>query len=169
MNSVDVMKRYLEDAIAAEQHFEKQLRAMAEEGDHRTDAAIQQLFRQHADETQRQRQRLITRLEALGGSPSAVKSFVANLFNFAPKAAQIGREEDERTTQNLIVAYAIEQGECAMYEGLATAAAAAGDTATERLARELQQEERIAAEKIWAHIPSCAAEALRRVTSLQAA
>lgn len=169
MNSVDVMKRYLQDAIAAEKHIEGQLRSMAQEGDNRTDAEIQQLFRQHADETQRQQQRLTARLEALGGSPSTLKSLVANLFGFAPKGARIGHEEDERTTQNLIIAYAIEQSECAMYEALAIAAAAAGDTATERLARELQLEERSAAEKMWSKIPSCAAEAFRRVTSLQAA
>lgn len=169
MNSVDVMKRYLEDAIAAERHFEGQLRSMAEEGDYRTDIEIRQLFRQHADETARQHQRLTARLEALGGSPSALKTFVANLFGFAPKGARIGHEEYEKTTQNLIIGYAIEQSECAMYEALAIAAAAAGDTATERLARELQQEERLAAEKMWARLPSCAAEAFRRVTSLQAA
>ena len=36
-----------------------------------------------------------------------------------------------------------------MYEALAVAAMAAEDSTTEQLARKLQEEERIAAEKVW--------------------
>src|SRR5690349_2631177 len=99
----DVIRRYLADAIAAEKNFEDQLRASAKDTDQ---GPVQQLFAQHADETKRQHQRLTARLEALGGSPSGMKSFLAHLFGFAPKTAQIGHDEAEKGSQDLMAAYA---------------------------------------------------------------
>ena len=84
--SVDVIKRYLVDAIAAERSFESQLQGFSQEGD---DAAAKSLFHQHALETKRQYERLTARLEALGGSPSTAKSFLAHIFGLTPKAASV--------------------------------------------------------------------------------
>ncbi|MES4793039.1 MAG: hypothetical protein C4321_08690 [Chloroflexota bacterium] len=42
-----------------------------------------------------------------------------------PKLGQVGHDEAERVTQDLMAAYAVECSELAMYESLATAAAAA--------------------------------------------
>ncbi len=160
--SIDVIKRYLEDAIAAERSFETQLDGFSKEGD---DTAAQALFRQHAVETKRQHERLTARLEALGGSPSGTKSFLAHVFGLSPKAAQIGHEKEERTTQNLMMAFAVENSELAMYESLAVVADAAGDAQTAALAREIQAEEKATAEKVWKHLPVAAAESYRRVTA----
>ncbi len=160
--SVDVIKRYLEDAIAAEKSFETQLKGFSEEGDN---SAAQTAFRQHAVETKRQYERLTARLEALGGGPSSAKSFLAHLFSMAPKTAQIGHEKEERTTQNLMMAFAVENSELAMYEALATVAEAAGDATTAMLAREIQAEEKATAEKVWRLLPSAAIEAFDRVTA----
>ena len=160
--SVDVIKRYLEDAIAAEKSFETQLDGFAKEGDN---PAAQSAFRLHAVETKRQYERLTARLEALGGSPSGAKSFLAHVFGLAPKTAQIGHEKEERTTQNLMMAFAVENSEMAMYEALATVAEAAGDGITAMLAREIQQEEQATAQKVWKLLPSAASEAFMRVTS----
>jgi ferritin-like metal-binding protein YciE len=162
---VEVIQRYLQDAIAAEQNFENQLRANAKESDQQE---VVQLFSQHADETRSQHERLTARLRALGGEPSGVKGFLANLFGFAPKIAQTGHEEAEKSTQDLMMAYAVENSEIAMYESLAIAAAEAGDAETERLAREIQQEERRAAEKVWNLIGPSARDAYRRVTTGEA-
>ncbi len=142
----DVLRRYLVDAIAAEKNFETQLRGMAKEGD---SSAAQQVFAQHADETKSQWERLTARLHALGGEPSTFKSVMATLFNFAPKTAQLGHSEAEKSTQDLIIAFAVENSEIATYEALATVAAAAGDVQTEQLAREIQKEEERAAQKVW--------------------
>src|SRR3954452_22886183 len=90
---LEAIQRYLSDAIAAEKNFENQLRAFANETDQ---GPVQQIFAQHADETRRQHERLTVRLQALGGEPSAMKTFFANLFGFAPKAAQIGHDEAEK-------------------------------------------------------------------------
>jgi ferritin-like metal-binding protein YciE len=162
----DVIRRYLQDAIAAEKSFENQLRTFAKETDQ---GPVQQVFSQHAEETRRQHERLTARLEAIGGSPSTLKSFLANLFGFAPKTAQIGHDEAEKGTQDLIIAYAVEHSEIAMYEALAVAASGAGDTQTEQLAREIQQEERRAAEKVWGLLPASARDSFYKVTGDQVA
>jgi ferritin-like metal-binding protein YciE len=149
--SNDVVRRYLEDAIAAEKSFETQLDGFARQGD---DEEVEAAFAIHAGETRRQYNRLIARLEQLGGSPSTAKSFLAHLFGLGPKSAQVGHALEERTVQNLVTAFTVENSECAMYEALAAAAEAAGDTATETLAREIQAEEKQTAEKIWRFIAS---------------
>ncbi len=164
--STDVIKRYLEDAIAAEKSFETQLQGFAMEGD---DAAAKAAFHQHALETKQQYERLTARLQSLGGSPSGAKSLLAHIFGLTPKTAQIGHEKEERTTQNLMMAYAVENSELAMYEALATAAESAGDTQTAALARDIQAEERATAEKIWKLIPTSAVQAFQRLTGASGA
>ena len=144
---------YLQDAIAAEKNFETQLETCAEQGDEQD---VQDLFRMHATQTRRQYERLSARLQALGGSESTVKSFFATIFGSMPKVAQVGHEAGEKSTQNLIMNYAVEHSEVAMYEAPANAAAAAGDRETEMLAREIQAEERSTADKIWRLLPRSA-------------
>lgn len=156
-----ILRRYLEDAIAAERNFETQLREMAKEGDN---LAAKLAFAQHAEETHSQYQRLTKRLEELGGSPSGFKMVIAHLFHFAPKTAQLGHDQSEKATQNLIIGFSVENAEIAMYEALASVAAAAGDLQTERLAREIQEEERRAANTIWHLITPCAQESYNKIS-----
>jgi ferritin-like metal-binding protein YciE len=158
---LDVIKRYLQDAIAAEKSFETQLEGFAKEGD---DPRVQSLFTQHARETRTQYERLTARLEALGGSTSGLKSFLAHVFGMSPKSAQLGHEAEERITQNLMMAYSVENAECAMYESLMAAATAAGDQVTAELARQIQAEEKQTADKVWAMIAPAAQQAFARVT-----
>jgi ferritin-like metal-binding protein YciE len=157
----DVICRYLEDAIAAEDTFEKQLRQFAGEVEQ---PQLRQLFEQHAEETMQQKRMLTDRLQALGGKPSGMKSFMANMFGFGPKAAQMGHDDAEKGTQDLMMAYAVENSEVAMYEALAIAAAAAGDLETERLARSIQDEERRTAQKVWDQLAPCARQSFEKVT-----
>lgn len=158
--TTDIIKRYLQDAIAAENTFESQLRGMAKEGN---DPQAHALFQQHAEETKSQIDRLTARLRALGESPSTMKSFMAHMFAFAPKSAQLGHDDAERVSQNLMMAYAVEHSEIAMYEALATVAAAAGDQITATLAREIQAEEQRTADKVWAMIPTASTDALSKL------
>ena len=161
-SSCEIIRRYLQDAIAAEHNFETQLKAFSKEGDQ---LSVKNLFAEHAVETKHQHERLTTRLEQLGGSPSTMKSFFAHVFNFAPKAAQLGHEPTEKNSQDLIIAYAIENSEIAMYEELAVVAKFAGDSETEELAREIQQEERIAAEKVWNMIDASCRRSFMKLAS----
>lgn len=156
----DIICRYLQDAIAAENSFESQLRSFANEGE---DPIVRQMFEQHAQETTIQIQRLTSRLQELGESPSGMKSFMAHVFAFAPKAASLGHDEAERQTQNLMAAFAVENSECAMYESLATVADAVGDTTTAKLARDIQQEEKRTADKVWAQIATSARRSLDKL------
>lgn len=160
--STDVIKRYLEDAIAAEKSFETQLQGFANEGDN---AAAKAAFHQHALETRNQYERLTARLEALGGSTSTAKSILAHIFNLTPKAASLGHEKEERTTQNLIMAFAVENSELAMYQALISVAEAAGDTETVALARSIQTQEKQTADKVWSLLSPAAVEAYRRITT----
>jgi ferritin-like metal-binding protein YciE len=153
-----ILRRYLEDA---ERNFETQLRVMAGQGDN---MGARLLFAQHAEETKSQHARLRKRLEALGGSPSGLKTALAHLLHFIPKTAQIGHDPSEVVTQNLIIGYSVENAEIAMYEALASMAAAAGDLQTEQLAREIQAEERRAANMIWQLISQCAQECYGKIS-----
>jgi ferritin-like metal-binding protein YciE len=159
-DSIELIRNYLQDAIAAEKSFETQLDGFAKEGN---DATVQAGFRQHSAETRRQYERLTARLEALGGSTSTLKSFLAHFFAVAPKTAQIGHEEEERTTQNVMMAFAVENSELAFYEALALTADAAGDSTTAALAREIQKEEKATADKLWKLLPGVATDAFFRV------
>jgi ferritin-like metal-binding protein YciE len=161
-SSREISKRYIEDAIAAEQNFEAQLKAFSKEGEQ---TAVQRVFAEHAIETRHQHQRLTARLEESGGSPPMLKGFFAHMFNFAPKTAQIGHDASEKSSQDLIIAFPIENSEIAMSQELAVVAAFAGDIETERLARAIQEEERAAAKKVWDLIDSSCRQSFMKMTS----
>lgn len=155
------IQHYLQDAIAAEKSFETQLRGFADEA---TVVSAKTAFATHADETRQQYELLTARLKALGGEPSTLKSFMAHVFNMAPKSAQVGHADEERTTQDLIMAYSVENAEVAMYESLKIAAEAAGDSETFSLANRIQTQEKETAEKVWKLIAPSAEEAFSRVS-----
>lgn len=161
-NHTDLIRRYLQDAIAAESTFESQLRAFAQEGD---DDDVQSFFALHADQTKFQYDRLAARLGELGGNPSATKALSVQAVGLAPKTAQATRSQEERTAQNLILAFSIEQAECATYEALASVARAASDPATESLARQIQDEEKEAANRVWRFLPSRSKIAFNMLTA----
>lgn len=161
-DTIEVIKDYLQDAIAAERSFEMQLRDFARASQDENE--IRQLFEQHAEETRGQHQALTERLHELGGSPSAGQSPLAHMFSVAPSLAQTGRDHGEKITQRLMIAFAVENSEVAMYESLATIASAAGDGPTEVLARRIQTQERATAEKVW----QCIAPAARRAAQAAA-
>ena len=162
--AVRFIKSHLQDAIAAEKSFETQLRGFASEG---SSDQIHELFLQHADETRRQYERLTRRLTELAGDPSAGKSFLAHLVGLSPKLAQLGHDTVDRVTQNLMIAYAVENCEIAMYESLIAVAEAAGDEDTAELARALQDEERRTAEKVWKLISPWAVTAFKKLAGAE--
>ncbi|MFP5277224.1 MAG: ferritin-like domain-containing protein [Acidobacteriota bacterium] len=157
----DVLRSYLEDIIAAEKSFETQLTAFSKEGDY---APAQTAFAQHAQETRAQYERLTSRLEAIGGTTSTAKGILAQVFGAAPKLAQAGHDASERTTQNLMIAYAVENAEMAMYEVFCAVAADAGDHETGRVGAEIQQQEKETAEKVWKLVGPAARRSIQQVT-----
>jgi ferritin-like metal-binding protein YciE len=161
-SSSELIRRYLQDAIASEKAFESQLRGMAEGGDN---PQVREIFESHAEETRGQHNRLVSRLQVLGESPSTAKSIMAHLFGAIPKVGHIGQRKEERSIQNLILAYAIEQSEVAAYEALKVAAEAVGDIPTANLAEEIQREEQMAAQRIWNLLPATSRLSVERQTS----
>jgi hypothetical protein len=146
--SIDLLRKYLANAIAAERGFEIHLNEFANHGD---DLDVQVVFRSQADEMRTNYQRLAARLEQLGGAETAGQSAGSDL---APRISESGRIQEEQTLQNLIAAFGIEASECAMHEAIATVAAAARDAATESLAREIQAQKREAAKRIFSFLSS---------------
>lgn len=162
--AVRFIKRHLEEAIAAEQSFETQLHGFASEG---SSDGIHELFLEHAAETRGQYERLARRLTELGGEPSTVKSLLAHLAGLSPKLAQLGHDTVDRITQDLMIAYAVENCEIAMYESLIAVAAAAGDQDTAELARTVQDEERSMAAKVWKLISPWAGTAFKKLATAE--
>jgi ferritin-like metal-binding protein YciE len=161
-SSKEVIRRYLQEIVAAEMSFESQFRAFSEEGD---DEEVRAAFAQHADETRRQHERLNARLKEFGGASSSSHSVLVDILSWTPKLGRSAHRQEEKTAHNLIVGFAIETGECAIYEALASIAKSAGDTVTESLARQIQAQERQTAEKLWRFIPSRAKIAFNMLTA----
>lgn len=160
--AVRLIREHLQDAIAAEKAFETQFRGFA--GEKNSDE-IDRLFLQCAEDSLRQYERLTHRLNELVGEVSEVKTFIARVVAMFPKITQLGHGPADRMVQNLIIAYAIENCEIAMYETLAAIADAAGDEDTAALARSIQEEERAAAEKVWYLIAPSAGAIFRKLAA----
>src|SRR3978361_456737 len=142
----EVIVRYLQDCEAAERNFEDALGTFAVTGEQNE---VKRMFEMATQRARSQHTRLEARLKELGAEPSRMKSILAHILAFTPTSAQIGHEPAEKNTQHLMVCIAAASAEMARCESLATAARAAGDAKTEKLARELQSEEKDDYEKSW--------------------
>lgn len=151
-NGNRVLRRYLEEIISAKRTFEAQLREFA--GVEKDDEDVRRLFVTLADAVHDQVQRLAQRLESIGGSTGHAKSSLASLFHLISPLPHVIHAPEERSLRNLITSYMAGTGELAFYEAVANIARAAGDNDSEALARQIQNEQRIAAEKIWHLLPS---------------
>jgi ferritin-like metal-binding protein YciE len=162
MYGQETLVRYLQDAEAAERNFEDALDSISKAGEQ---TEVQSAFARMSAVARTQHARLEARIDALGGTRSAVKSALAHTLAFAPLLGQAGQLPGEKNTQHLILVIAAAAAESAMYEALATAAAAAGDSTTEQLARELQGEERQDYEQAAVLLRQSALEAFHRATN----
>ncbi len=160
MTPKEVIISYVQDAEAAERNFEDALASFAKVGEQNE---VKRLFAVASDKAKTQHERLEARLRALGGSPSTMKSILAHLLTFTPPVAQMGHDPQEKNTQNLMMVIAAASAEMAMYESLASVAAAAGDTETEQLARQLQKEEHDDYEDSWKLLKSSALASFQTV------
>src|ERR1700761_959817 len=153
MDGKEGIIRYLKDAEAAERNFEDTLMTFSNTGEQN---AVKSLFEAASRKAKTQHERLETRLRELGGSPSTAKSLLAHVLAMSPTLAQLGHEGAEKNTQHLIACIGAASAEMAMYRSLASVAAAAGDTTTESLARQLQKEEKDDYDQSWALLRSSA-------------
>jgi ferritin-like metal-binding protein YciE len=165
MTSQEVITTYIQDAEAAERNFEDALATFGKTGEQ---GAVMNFFQSASAKAKTQHERLEARLRDLGGGPSAAKSILAHILAFSTTAAQIGQEPAEKNTQHLIMCVGAAAAEMAMYESLATVAAAVGDTVTEQLARQLQAEEKDDFDKSWALLAPSARDSFHKAVARRA-
>jgi ferritin-like protein len=157
--SAEVIRRYLQDAITDSKNTETYLQRFADETG---ESGTKQLFQRLAVEAKAQHQRLSARLSSLGGSSSAIHGLLSQLLGLGSKASQIGHEKSDQTTQNLVAAFAAEQGKAALCEAIANISEAASDYDSAELARSIRDEATECCRTIWQLLPIAASEAYRR-------
>ena len=151
------INRYIEDLIALEASGVTGMKDMIEEATDPQDIA---LFTQHLAETETQKRRLEVRLAELGGVPNRLKDIVNKIGIAASDLLSVGKDAEDKATRNVIQAFTVENAEIGAYESLIAAASAVGDTQTAALAKEIQAEEKAAAQKLFARIAPLAATAI---------
>jgi ferritin-like metal-binding protein YciE len=152
--SAEVIRRYLQDAIADAKNTEIHLYKFAEES---RESEAKQLFQQLSLKAKTQHERLAARLAKLGGSSSIIHGLVSQLLGLGSKTSQVAHGTVDRTMQNLVAAFATEHGQVAVCEAIANMADAASDYDTAVLARTIRDEAIASAQKIWRLLPSEAA------------
>lgn len=149
--ALEVIARYLADAISAEKNLQTQFRGCSKDGD---DSDVQNYFESSATLADEHVQMLEKRLAVFNGTDHRSSNILAGILAMAPKAAQIGHIAEERITQNLIKGFSLTKSACAMYLALQAAARAADDEQTAYLANRLADEQATAAERFWHFLPS---------------
>jgi ferritin-like metal-binding protein YciE len=120
------------------------------------DPTVRAMFEEHQTVTHEHEENLEARLRALGKEPTKTKAMTNQLAGKMGEMAQMFHDVYDKTAQDLMKAYAAEHLEIAMYEAMASFAAACGDTDTMTLARRHMEQEREAVAKIWPRIGATA-------------
>lgn len=151
--------RYLNDSYASEIGGIEALKDLAAVT---TDEQVKQAALDHLAQTQSQAERLAARIKALGGDKSEPKGFVNAAIAKGSAFVNIGHDREDKQTQDLIKAYALEHFEVGAYTSLYAYASAIGDYETASLAQELRAEEEAAAVRFERLIPQVALLSLNK-------
>lgn len=154
----DIIRRYIEDAIAAERNLASQLRDFASDGD---DEDVTTLLSAAATQSDTAADALTS---MLGNEPGALKDLAAKALSSLPRAGQLGHIQEERILQNLIAGYTITSSACGMYCALQAAALRAGNGQLEQFAGESIEKNRTLAGSIFHLIPTRAKIAYNMLT-----
>ena len=153
------MLRYLVDAYAVEEGGLKSLQGISEETDIDD---MRNIINEHITISETQITRLGQRIAALGGDVSKSKSMVNTMIGKLSELANAFHDREDKLTQDLIKAYALEHFEVGMYTSLRAFAQEVGDHDSEQLAENLLSEEQLGAERILRLIPQVAKTAVVR-------
>lgn len=135
--------KHIDEAYAMEQNVLRMLDSMIKTTE---DPDMREHLRQHKLETERQAERLKTRLEAHDATPSLVKE--AGGIVGALMKGVLDMARGEKAGRNARDGYATEHMEIASYQLLERVALRAGDEETAEVARTNRQEEEAMAQKI---------------------
>ena len=149
--------RYLDDAWGVEKTLVSTLETMANEVN---DPQLKAALMEHREVTHQQEENLEARIRALGEEPTKTKGFFNGMMAKLGDMMQVAHDDYDKTTRDLMKAFATENFEIAMYTSLESYATAIGDTETASLAQRHLQEEREAADKVFPFIAPAAARAV---------
>jgi len=155
------MLRYLADAYAVEEGGLRSLEGISEEADVDN---MRSIVDEHINITKNQMTKLGERITALGGDTSKVKSMVNTVIGKLSELANAFHDREDKLTQDLIKAYALEHFEIGMYTSLRSFANEVGDHETAQLADMLVAEEQLAGERFLRLIPEIAKTAVVKTT-----
>jgi ferritin-like metal-binding protein YciE len=123
MTSQELISKYIQDAEAAERNFEDTLSSFGKTGEQ---GPVMSFFQWASAKAKTQHERLEARLRALGSSPVNHQEHPCSRLGIFDNCGSNGHEPAEKNTQHLIMCIGAAASEMAMYESLATVAAAAG-------------------------------------------
>lgn len=151
--------RYLTDSYGTEIGGQAALSDLAARTD---DPDVRRLATEHAAETQSQADRLQARIQALGGNLNTATAKAAFQAAAAKASSLINlfHDQEDKQTQDLIKAYALEHFEVGVYTSLAAYSQSVGDLETAALADTIRAEEERAASRMEQLIPQVAVRAL---------
>ncbi len=158
-NATERVLRYLTDSHAAEVGGLEALQDLAKQA---TDPDVRAVVTAHISVTQSQIDRLHTRIGALGGKDAGGKNLLNSVIAKGSNLVNAFHDTADKQTQDVIKAYSFEHFEIGAYTSLQSYASAVGDTETAQLAASIIQEEKMAAEKMFALIPQVAVAALSK-------
>ena len=158
--------RYLTDTHATEVGGVLALKDLAAES---SDPDLRRIVEEHIVQTQSQADRLKARIVTLGGDVSEAKSLAQSTMAKSSRLMNLFHDHEDKQTQDLIKAYALEHFEVGVYHSLSAYAGAIGDLETARLADTIREEERRAAERMEPFIPRVAVAAVARTQEAQPA
>jgi ferritin-like metal-binding protein YciE len=154
----DQLTKYLSDAHSIETQALAQLRAAPKIAG---DPELARIFEEHLAETEEQQRLVRERLEAKGGSPSAIKEAV--MAAGGKGFVLFARSQPDTPGKLVAHAYSYEHLELAAYELLRRVADRAGDPETAAAARTIGQQEQSMAQRLEAGFDQAVDASLREV------
>ena len=164
-NAKERLLRYLTDAHAVEEGGLSSLKDIAAEA---TDPELRSAVTEHIAVTQSQSDRLKSRITALGGDVNSGKSLLNTIIGKGSDLLNIFHDKEDKQTQDVIKAYALEHFEIGMYTSLSAYASGLEDDETVQLAETILQEEKEAANKLLPLISQVAIYALNKTEAATA-
>lgn len=149
MSHKETIIAWLNDAHALEHNLIQVLEHRIE--DTKDHPQMQQMVRQHLEETRHHAELVASCIERLGGHTSAIKTGMANVMG-AVQGISTGPARDE-IVKNTIADYSSEQLEIASYNSLLAAAQAIGDQEMARIFETILRDEEEMASFLSQQIP----------------
>lgn len=150
----DRLIRYIDDARAAEKGAVELFDSFVKEA---KNEEARQALQDALMMTKEHELQMERRLRELGGQPSASKGFFNQMLGKLADLMHAAHDDYDKTTQDVIKAYAASHLGVGMYAALATYAKAYGDLETSQLAEKIMAEEQQAADRFRPLVATCAA------------